>query len=65
MSKRHQSSRRRTYGRRQHELRERIDRVPPADEAEFGGSVGDTERDGFSFIDADPTGRRLSFAVGD
>ena len=26
MSKRHQSSRRRTYGRRQHELHERIDR---------------------------------------
>ncbi|MFH1474931.1 MAG: hypothetical protein ABIG85_03640 [Chloroflexota bacterium] len=27
MSKRHQASRRRTYGRRQHELRERRDRV--------------------------------------
>ena len=27
MSKRHQSSRRRTYGRRQHELRERRDRA--------------------------------------
>ena len=26
MSKRHQASRRRTYGRRQHELHERIDR---------------------------------------
>ena len=65
MSKRHQSSRRRTYGRRQHELRERIDRVRPADETEFVGSIGDDERDGFSFIDGDLTGRRLSFAVGD
>jgi hypothetical protein len=27
MSKRHTSSRRRTYGRRQHELHERIDRI--------------------------------------
>ena len=27
MSKRHASSRRRTYGRRQHELHERIDRL--------------------------------------
>ena len=27
MSKRHTASRRRTYGRRQHELHERIDRV--------------------------------------
>jgi hypothetical protein len=29
MSKRHQASRRRTYGRRQHDLRERRDRVLP------------------------------------
>ncbi len=28
MSRRHQSSRRKTYGRRQHELRERHDRRP-------------------------------------
>ena len=27
MRKRHQASRRRTYGRRQHELRERVDRT--------------------------------------
>lgn len=36
MSKRHQSSRRRTYGRRQHELRERTDR---AAEATFDDSL--------------------------
>ena len=32
MSKRHQASRRRTYGRRQHEIRERRERTwPPAE----------------------------------
>lgn len=36
MSKRHQASRRRTYGRRQHEIRERGDR---------DGRVVDAERD--------------------
>ena len=34
MSKRHNSSRRRTYGRRQHELHERIDRVTERRRAE-------------------------------
>lgn len=32
MSKRHQASRRRTYGRRQHEIRERRERAWPPDE---------------------------------
>ena len=40
MSKRHQASRRRTYGRREHELRERRERTWPADERE-GGLVED------------------------
>jgi hypothetical protein len=34
MSKRHNASRRRTYGRRQHELHERIDRVTERRRAE-------------------------------
>jgi hypothetical protein len=34
MSKRHTSSRRRTYGRRQHELHERIDRITERRRAE-------------------------------
>jgi len=34
MSKRHQASRRRTYGRRQHEVRERRDRAWRVDEVE-------------------------------
>ena len=36
MSKRHQASRRRTYGRRQHEVRERQER---------GGRGGEVDRD--------------------
>jgi hypothetical protein len=35
MSKRHLSSRRRSYGRRQHELHERIDRVTERRRAEL------------------------------
>ena len=35
MSKRHQSSRRRSYGRRQHELRERTERASRPTSAEF------------------------------
>ncbi len=65
LSKRHQSSRRRSYGRRQHELRERTERVQPTDEAEFGTPTAEVEADGFSFMDLDLSGRRLSFAVGD
>jgi len=65
LSKRHQSSRRRAYGRRQHELRERTERIQPTDEAEFGGQTAEVDSDGFSFMDLDLSGRRLSFAVGD
>jgi hypothetical protein len=43
MSKRHQASRRRTYGRRQHEIRERRDRAWPAIEPER-----DLVEDGFA-----------------
>jgi hypothetical protein len=57
MSKRHQTSRRRAYGRRQHELHERPDRRADRDRAalergdaegwelEFSGSVGVRLRD--------------------
>ena len=65
MSKRHQSSRRRTYGRRQHELRERTERIQPNDESAFAASTREAERDGLSFMDLDLSGRRLTFAVGD
>lgn len=65
MSKRHQSSRRRSYGRRQHELRERTDRGQLVRDDELGRDAVGAERDGFSFPDFDPTVRRLSFAAVD
>jgi len=63
MSKRHQASRRRAYGRRQHELRERTDRHQARAVDELHGEAPDDERDGFAFLDVHL--RRLSFAVGD
>ncbi len=54
MSKRHQSSRRRSYGRRQHELRERTERQDPvSDRRAAGAESGEAERDGFAFLDLD------------
>ena len=66
MSKRHQASRRRTYGRRQHELRERVERRHPRDLAEF--DLGDRDAEdpmAFPFFDLDLGARRLGFALGD
>ncbi len=65
MSKRHQSHRRRTYGRRQHELHEREGRrhfpvpreIGPEDPG--GGSNGDP----FAFMD--PRAPRLRFSMGE
>ena len=65
MSKRHQSNRRKTYGRRQHELHERRqrDHVPADFEAEFDdlGPTGIADR--FAFLD--PRTPRLHYALGD
>ena len=66
MSKRHQSSRRRSYGRRQHELHERqtVRRHNPADdEAELDGFGASTQADPLAFLD--PRAPRLRFAIGD
>jgi len=55
MSKRHQANRRRTYGRRQHEVRERRDRAWQAGEVE-----GRPVEDGFAPVEgaiADQVGR--------
>jgi hypothetical protein len=65
VSKRHQSSRRRSYGRRQHELRERTERQHEPTALDFQGDPADHERDGYGFLDLDLSGRRLRFAVGD
>jgi hypothetical protein len=65
VSKRHQSSRRKAYGRRQHELRERHDRRHLPESMEFGyddqGSA--PQADPLAFLD--PRTPRLRFATGD
>jgi hypothetical protein len=65
VSKRHQSSRRRSYGRRQHELRERTERDHEPAALDHRAVSTEAERDGLAFVDLDLTGRRLRFAVGD
>ncbi|MEO6207139.1 MAG: hypothetical protein ABIP77_04215 [Candidatus Limnocylindrales bacterium] len=66
MSKRHQSSRRKTYGRRQHEVRERHDKTPQDE------STGHFELDDWStstsadpVVFLDPTTPRYRYALGD
>jgi len=65
MSKHHQSSRRKTYGRRQHEVRERHDRGQHAEAFEFElgqwGPAAQTDPLGF----LDPRTPRIRFALGD
>jgi hypothetical protein len=65
MSKRHQSSRRKTYGRRQHEVRERHDRGPHAEapELEMADRGSAAQADPFAFLD--PRMPRIRFALGD
>ncbi len=65
MSKRHQASRRKSYGRRQHEVRERNERTHHHDTGDFeldewGASA---QADPFSFLD--PRSPRYQFAAGD
>ncbi len=65
MSKRHQNNRRKSYGRRQHELSERRgrDHVPADFEAGFEdmGPAGIADR--MTFLD--PLTPRLHYAMGD
>jgi hypothetical protein len=65
MSKRHQSSRRRAYGRRQHELHEREGRrhfpEPPESGQDDRGPSAAT--DPFNFMD--PRTPRLRFSLGE
>ena len=65
MSKRHTSSRRKTYGRRQHEVRERQDRGQQAEGFEFElGELGAaSQADPLGFLD--PRSPRIRFALGD
>jgi hypothetical protein len=65
VSKRHQSSRRRSYGRRQHEVYERETRrhfpEPPEIRADESGAA--VPGDPFAFMD--PRQPRLRYAVGE
>ncbi len=58
MSKRHQASRRRTYGRRQHEVRERRDRVERPDDVER-----DLVEDGFAPTEAVTADHRAAYGA--
>lgn len=65
MSKRHQASRRKAYGRRQHEVRERFDQSSRSDGGDFGfddfGATASVDR--FAFLD--PRTPRIRFALHD
>jgi hypothetical protein len=65
MSKRHQSSRRKSYGRRQHEVRERHERTDEygASEYELDDRKVAAPTDRFAFADA--ASSRYRFAAGD
>ncbi len=67
MSKRHQSSRRKAYGRRQHEVRERTVRRPDRESLDvrverFGGLGG---FEPFDLFEADALGTRFQLALAD
>lgn len=66
MSKRHQASRRRSYGRRQHEVHEREGgrrHQPLTEELELDGFGPSSQTDPLAFLD--PRAPRLRFAVGE
>ncbi|MFL5726726.1 MAG: hypothetical protein ACJ765_02485 [Chloroflexota bacterium] len=65
MSKRHQSSRRRAYGRRQHELHERDVRrhFPEHPDNPFDDAAATSASDPFAFMD--PRTPRLRYVLGD
>jgi hypothetical protein len=64
VGKRHQSSRRRAYGRRQHELHEREARRHFPEPPEIGPQdLGATSSDPFAFMD--PRAPRLRFSMGE
>ncbi len=65
MSKRHQNNRRRSYGRRQHELHERRQRdlVPLTDNALFDDLAPAGIADRLGLID--PRSPRVHYALGD
>ena len=65
MSKRHQSSRRKSYGRRQHELRERAERREIPEPADLDGGRPATASAIDPLVFLDPHTPRLQYAVGE
>ena len=65
MSKRHQSSRRKSYGRRQHEVRERNDRTHHHDATSFDLDAwgSGAPADPLAFVD--PRSPRFRYLLGD
>ena len=65
MSKRHTSSRRRSYGRRQHELHERLERRREHGriEVEWSDAMETPQADPLSFFD--PRAPRMRFGFSD
>jgi hypothetical protein len=65
VSKRHQTSRRRAYGRRQHELHEREGRrhFQESPESAFDEPAATSSNDPFAFMD--PRLPRLRYVLGD
>ncbi len=66
MSKRHQSSRRKAYGRRQHEIRERLVRRPEVEALDVRvETFGRSGIDAFERFEAESLGARFRFALAD
>jgi hypothetical protein len=66
VSKRHQSSRRRSYGRRQHELHEREAQHrqgSSSEELDFDAFGASSRTDPLAFLD--PRAQRIRFAIGE
>jgi hypothetical protein len=65
VSRRHQTNRRKSFSRRQHELRQRPDRhvVPELLEMTWDEPPAPAQADGFAFLD--PRASRIRFALGD
>jgi hypothetical protein len=62
MSKHHTSSRRRSYGRRQHELHERIDRIRDIRRGERAWrDVHDRSLDALGYLDGQGSGQHFGF----
>ena len=63
MSKRHSASRRRTYGRRQHEIHERMDRRAERTRPDRGGRIGgDAGLDAAAYLDPSSAEPPFGFA---